>query len=139
MDQYNLNRFLKAQLAAYEGAMVELAQGRKDSHWIWYIFPQIVGLGCPDPAKHYAIKSLEEGQEPPQPQKIKGEVIRTNGQDTVLRAPKRNKNDREFVKLICSSVMEMQFDLEDMPLKERDNNIINNLQKMEERGSFDKK
>ena len=85
------------------------------------------------------IKSLEEGQEPPQPQKIKGEVIRTNGQDTVLRAPKRNKNDREFVKLICSSVMEMQFDLEDMPLKERDNNIINNLQKMEERGSFDKK
>ncbi len=85
------------------------------------------------------IKSLEKGQEPPQPQKIKGEVIRTNGQDTVLRAPKRNKNDREFVKLICSSVMEMQFDLEDMPLKERDNNIINNLQKMEERGSFDKK
>jgi phenylpropionate dioxygenase-like ring-hydroxylating dioxygenase large terminal subunit len=85
------------------------------------------------------IKNLEEGQEPPQPQKIKGEVIRTNGQDTVLRAPKRNKNDREFVKLICSSVMEMQFDLEDMPLKERDNNIINNLQKMEERGSFDKK
>jgi nitrite reductase/ring-hydroxylating ferredoxin subunit len=85
------------------------------------------------------IKSLEKGQEPPQPQKIKGEVIRTNGQDTVLRAPKRNKNDREFVKLICSSVMEMQFDLEDMPLKERDNSIINNLQEMEERGSFDRK
>ena len=62
MDQYNLNRFLKAQLAAYEGAMVELAQGRKDSHWIWYIFPQIVGLGCSDPAKHYSIKSLEEGR-----------------------------------------------------------------------------
>ena len=85
------------------------------------------------------IKSLEEGQEPPQPQKIKGEVIKTNGQDTVLRAPKRNKNDREFVKLICSSVMEMQFDLEDKPLKERDNSIINNLQEMEERGSFDRK
>jgi nitrite reductase/ring-hydroxylating ferredoxin subunit len=61
------------------------------------------------------IKSLKEGKEPPQPQKIKGEVVRTNGQDTVLRAPKRNKNDKEFVKLICSSVMKMQFDLEDIP------------------------
>jgi hypothetical protein len=70
------------------------------------------------------IKSLKEGKEPPQPQKIKGEVVRTNGQDTVLRAPKRNKNDKEFVKLICSSVMKMQFDLEDIPLKKRDNDII---------------
>ena len=83
------------------------------------------------------IKSLEEGKDPPQPQKTKGQIIRTNGQDTVLRAPKRNKNDREFVKQICSSVMKMQFELEDMPLKERDDNIISNLNKMEERGSFD--
>ena len=83
------------------------------------------------------IKSLKEGQEPPQPQKVKGEAIRTNGQDTVLRAPKRNKNDREFVKLICSSVMKMQFDLEDLSLKERDINIIKNLREMEKRGNFD--
>ena len=83
------------------------------------------------------IKSLEDGQEPPQPQKIKGEIIRTNGQDTVLKAPKRNKNDREFVKKICSSVMKMQFELEDMPLKERDKNIISNLHKMEKIGNFD--
>ena len=83
------------------------------------------------------IKSLENGQEPPQPQKIKGEIIRTNGQDTVLKAPKRNKNDREFVKKICSLIMKMQFELEDMPLKERDNNIISNLHKMEEIGNFD--
>ena len=83
------------------------------------------------------IKGLEEGNEPPQPQKIKGEAVRTNGQDTVLRAPKRNKNDKKFVKLICSSIMKMQFELEDMPLKERDNSIINNLQEMEERGNFD--
>ena len=85
------------------------------------------------------IKSLEEGKDPPQPQKTKGEIIRTNGQDTVLRAPKRNKNDREFVKLICSSIMEMQFDLEDMPLKDRDNSIIKNLQEMEKGGKFDRK
>ena len=82
-------------------------------------------------------KDLQEGKDPPQPQKKKGEIIRTNGQDTVLRAPKRNKNDKEFVKLICSSVMKMQFDLEDMPLKERDNSIMNNLHKMEEKGNFD--
>ena len=69
------------------------------------------------------IKSLEEGKDPPQPQKTKGQIIRTNGQDTVLRAPKRNKNDRKFVKQICSLVMKMQFELEDMPLKERDANI----------------
>jgi phenylpropionate dioxygenase-like ring-hydroxylating dioxygenase large terminal subunit len=84
------------------------------------------------------IKGLREGQDPPQPQKIIGESVRTNGQDTVLRAPKRNENDKEFIKLICSSVMKMQFDLEDMPLKERDNNIINNLHEMEKSGNFDR-
>ena len=84
------------------------------------------------------IKSLGEGKDPPQPQKIKGESVRTNGQDTVLRAPKRNKNDKEFIKLICSSVMKMQFDLEDRPLKERDNNIMNNLHEMEKSGNFDR-
>ena len=83
------------------------------------------------------IKELEDGNDPPQPQKNKGEVVRTNGQDTVLRAPKKSNNDKEYVRSICLSVMNMQFDLEDMPLKERDNNIIKNLHKMEERGSFD--
>jgi hypothetical protein len=82
-------------------------------------------------------KDLEEGQDPPQPQKVKGQVVRTNGQDTILKAPKKNNNDKEYVKSICSSVMNMQFDLEDMPLKERDNNIIKNLRQMETRGSFD--
>ena len=84
------------------------------------------------------IKSLDEGQDPPQPQKIKGESVRTNGQDTVLRAPKRNKNDKEFIKLICSSIMKVQFEQEDKPLKERDNNIMNNLHKMEKSGNFDR-
>tara|TARA_B100000795_G_scaffold242546_1_gene205897 strand:- start:709 stop:1134 length:426 start_codon:yes stop_codon:yes gene_type:complete len=62
MDQYNLNRFLDAQLVSYEGAMLELARGRKESHWIWYIFPQIQGLGSSDKVKLYEIKSLEEGR-----------------------------------------------------------------------------
>ena len=62
MDKYNLSRFLEAQMVTYEGAMLELARGRKESHWIWYIFPQIEGLGISDTAKLYSIKSLEEGR-----------------------------------------------------------------------------
>ena len=62
MDQYNLNRFLGAQMATYEGAMLELSRGRKESHWVWYIFPQIEGLGRSDIAKRYSIKSIEEGR-----------------------------------------------------------------------------
>ena len=62
MDQYNLNRFIEAQMATYEGVILELARGRKESHWIWYIFPQIDGLGRSDIAKLYSIKSLEEGK-----------------------------------------------------------------------------
>ena len=60
MDQYKLNRFIEAQMATYEGAMLELARGRKKSHWIWYIFPQITGLGRSETTKLYSIKSLEE-------------------------------------------------------------------------------
>ena len=49
-------------MTIYEGAMLELVRGRKESHWIWYIFPQIEGLGNSDTAKLYSIKSLEEGR-----------------------------------------------------------------------------
>ena len=62
MEQYNLGRFIDAQETTYEGAMLELARGRKESHWIWYIFPQIVGLGNSETTKIFSIKSLEEGR-----------------------------------------------------------------------------
>ena len=62
MEQYNLSRFIDAQETTYEGAMLELARGRKESHWIWYIFPQIVGLGNSEATKIFSIKSLEEGR-----------------------------------------------------------------------------
>ena len=62
MDQYNLSRFIEAQERTYKGAMLELARGRKDSHWTWYIFPQIDGLGNSETTKLYSIKSLEEGR-----------------------------------------------------------------------------
>ena len=45
MDKYNLERFLQAQAHAYSYALQELKAGRKRSHWIWYVFPQLKGLG----------------------------------------------------------------------------------------------
>ena len=53
MDKYNLSRFIEAQETTYEAAMLELARGKKESHWVWYVFPQIEGLGKSDTAKFY--------------------------------------------------------------------------------------
>ncbi len=61
-DKYNLRRFIEAQSKSYESAMIELSLGKKTSHWMWYIFPQIDGLGSSDIAKLYSIKSIEEAQ-----------------------------------------------------------------------------
>ena len=82
------------------------------------------------------IKNLKEGKEPPQPQNKKGDVIRTNGQDTVLRIPKRNIDDRKFIKSIGSNVMKLQFDAEKMPISDRDNHIIKKLSEVEKSGIF---
>jgi len=62
MDKYNLNRFLEAQKVSYEMAMFELENKRKESHWIWYIFPQITGLGKSEKAQFYSILNLEEAR-----------------------------------------------------------------------------
>ena len=59
-DAYNLDRFLKAQEDTYDTALDELRAGRKRSHWIWFIFPQIAGLGMSPTSQFYAIKSLDE-------------------------------------------------------------------------------
>ncbi|MDN3551233.1 DUF1810 domain-containing protein [Mucilaginibacter aquaedulcis] len=55
-----LKRFLEAQQRDYATALSEIKAGRKRSHWMWYIFPQIDGLGYSDMAKRYAIKDLAE-------------------------------------------------------------------------------
>ena len=60
MDKYNLNRFIEAQVDSYKSAMSELSRGRKSGHWMWYIFPQIDGLGSTDMTKLYSIKSVQE-------------------------------------------------------------------------------
>lgn len=58
-----LNRFIDAQDADYPVALSEIKQGRKKSHWIWYIFPQIQGLGFSETSKYYAIKNVKEAVE----------------------------------------------------------------------------
>lgn len=63
-DEYGLERFVDAedQGATYQHAVDELRRGRKTSHWIWFIFPQIAGLGRSPTSRHYAISSLEEAR-----------------------------------------------------------------------------
>ena len=61
-DPYNLQRFLDAQASKYERARSELLRGRKTSHWMWFIFPQIRGLGRSRTAEKYAISSIEEAR-----------------------------------------------------------------------------
>lgn len=59
-DPFNLQRFLTAQEEDFECALSELERGRKQSHWIWYIFPQVAGLGHSSMAQEYAIRSRDE-------------------------------------------------------------------------------
>jgi uncharacterized protein (DUF1810 family) len=59
----DLKRFLDAQQTDYEIALAEVRKGRKKSHWMWYIFPQIQGLGFSVTSKYYAIKNIHEAEE----------------------------------------------------------------------------
>ena len=59
----SLSRFLDAQKDTYTIALNEIKKGRKSSHWMWYIFPQIRGLGFSETSKYYAIKDKSEAQE----------------------------------------------------------------------------
>lgn len=61
-DPYNLDRFIEAQDPVYSGVCAELRQGRKTSHWMWFVFPQIQGLGSSPMARKFAISSLEEAR-----------------------------------------------------------------------------
>ncbi|MFI5157467.1 MAG: DUF1810 domain-containing protein [Sphingobacteriales bacterium] len=58
----HLERFLNAQKADYAIAFSEIKNGRKRSHWMWYIFPQIQGLGFTETSKYYAIKNIGEAE-----------------------------------------------------------------------------
>ena len=61
--EYDLERFVVAQQSVYEQVLAELRDGRKRSHWMWFIFPQLAGLGRSATAHYFAIKSREEAQQ----------------------------------------------------------------------------
>ncbi len=62
-DPFNLGRFVNAQENVYANALAELRNGRKRSHWMWFIFPQIEGLGRSEMARFYAVQNLEEARQ----------------------------------------------------------------------------
>ncbi len=59
----DLSRFLKAQEQDYDVALKEMQEGYKRSHWMWYIFPQIIGLGQSRTSTYYSIQNIEEARE----------------------------------------------------------------------------
>lgn len=59
---FDLNRFVEAQNGVYERVLAELADGRKRSHWMWFVFPQIAGLGFSAMSQRYAIGSRQEAE-----------------------------------------------------------------------------
>ena len=61
-DRYDLTRFVAAQEPLFDRVRAELAAGRKDSHWMWFVFPQLQGLGSSATARRYALASVEEAR-----------------------------------------------------------------------------
>lgn len=60
---HDLNRFISAQERSYDAALREIKSGHKATHWMWYIFPQIAGLGFSSTARFYAISSMQEAKD----------------------------------------------------------------------------
>jgi uncharacterized protein (DUF1810 family) len=61
-DPYALQRFVDAQAGTYDQAFAELRAGRKRSHWMWFVLPQVAGLGRSETARHYAVSGLDEAR-----------------------------------------------------------------------------
>ncbi|WP_437874329.1 DUF1810 domain-containing protein [Sorangium sp. So ce513] len=61
-DAYDLQRFVDAQAPVYDRVLAELRRGQKTSHWMWFIFPQVQGLGQSDMARRYGISSKAEAE-----------------------------------------------------------------------------
>ncbi len=88
LQENNLQRFLDAQTRDYPQALAEVKAGRKRSHWMWYIFPQIQGLGFSSTSQHYAIRDAAEAAaylaQPvlgPRLREISGELLKLTGRD----------------------------------------------------------
>ena len=61
-DAFDLQRFVDAQARAYDAALAELSDGRKRTHWMWFVFPQLAGLGHSPTAQLYGIASIDEAR-----------------------------------------------------------------------------
>lgn len=61
-DVYDLDRFVQAQEGSYSRALAEIRNGRKVSHWMWYMFPQFLGLGFSEMSRRFAIRSVAEAK-----------------------------------------------------------------------------
>ena len=73
--EYDISRFLAAQERSYMVALSEIRAGRKRTHWIWYIFPQLRGLGMSTTAKHYGISGLDEARAYLADSTLRGRII----------------------------------------------------------------
>lgn len=62
LDPYHLQRFVDAQSGVYDAVTAELRRGRKETHWMWFVFPQLKGLGRTPTAQHFGIASLAEAR-----------------------------------------------------------------------------
>lgn len=61
-DPFDLDRFVRAQEGVHEVALAELRRGRKSSHWMWFVFPQLAGLGRSATAERYAVTGIDEAR-----------------------------------------------------------------------------
>src|SRR4051812_14045303 len=61
-DPFDLQRFVSAQEPVFDAVQEELREGRKRTHWMWFVFPQLAALGASATAKHYGIESLDEAR-----------------------------------------------------------------------------
>jgi uncharacterized protein (DUF1810 family) len=87
---YNLERFVEAQEKYYEEAFSEIRAGQKQSHWMWFIFPQIQGLGFSETSKFYAIESITEAEAFLKHPILGGRLV--NISNALLQLPSNNAN-----------------------------------------------
>ena len=115
---HDLERFVRAQIGSYETALWEIRKGRKCSHWMWYIFPQIAGLGMSSTAQYYAIQDLQEAEEylahpilGPRLLEISGELLKlsTNDAYAVFGWPDDLKLRSSMTLFSCAAVDEPVF------------------------------
>jgi len=83
-DPHDLARFIAAQEAMIDRVRAELRAGRKSSHWMWFVFPQIVGLGRSETARFYAIRTHEEAAAYDEPESISPVVFSPLGAGWVM-------------------------------------------------------